>query len=192
MKLATISLGCFLAAISLALVGPSTFAQSGGARVPLGVSEVAETLRAAGLDVAGEQIDMPMFVTTATRGAKLRLSSADLLTGGSLRIRVICEQASECLPFFATLHGLEDAAAAFTKLESVVVRASPPATPSPLLQAGQHVTLLIEDSQMRITLPVIAIDSGRPGTDIRVSSLDRKHIFHGVVADAHVVRGNLQ
>ena len=60
-----------------------------------------------------------------------------------------------------------------------------------MVRPGDHAVLLLEDSHMRITLPVIAIDSGRVGGEVRVSSLDRKTTFRAIVLESGAVRGDL-
>ena len=44
---------------------------------------------------------------------------------------------------------------------------------------------------MRISVPVISIDSGGIGKDVRVSSLDRKITYQATVVNAQVVQGSL-
>ena len=60
------------------------------------------------------------------------------------------------------------------------------------ITVGAHITLELTDPQMHIHLPAIAIDTGAPGTDIRVASLDRKHTWRGTVLDANTVQGGVQ
>ena len=46
-------------------------------------------------------------------------------------------------------------------------------------------------AQMRIQLPAVAVDTGAPGTEVRVTSADHRHTYRGVVVDADTVKGVL-
>jgi len=59
------------------------------------------------------------------------------------------------------------------------------------ISVGSHVTLELSDRQMHIQLQGIAIDTGEPGHEIRVASLDRRHTYHGIVVDPTTVKGDL-
>ena len=122
------------------------------------------------------------------------MTTAELLPDSRLRVRLACAQASECQPFLATVTvptktgALENISALRSSFPSHV----PIGTVHSLgLRAGQRAILLMEDEHMRIALPVISIDSGAVGSEVRVSSVDRKQLFRGTVLSAQTVRGSL-
>ncbi len=180
-----------LLAAAAAGKAPATQAQSREGRFPLTGTTIAAALQTAGLPVSPAQLEVPGFLNASTAAPKLRLSTADLLPDGRIRVRVACEQANECVPFLVTVHGVEHPASGMAALQDAITRAADVPSRGPLLQAGQHTRFLMESDHIVISLPVIAVDSGRPGSDIRVSSLNRKQMFRGVVTQDQTVRGTL-
>ncbi len=181
----------FAAAINAA---PALHGQRREGRYPLSQATVAAVLEKAGLPVPPGQLELPGSLSAATEQPELRITSAELLADGRMRVRLACRGAGQCQPFLATvaLPSAENSLAGVLAVNASLHAAStalPPRGPS--LQAGQHAVLLMEDEHMRIALPVIVIDSGAAGAEVRVSSPDRKKTFRGVVAGDGVVRGNL-
>jgi hypothetical protein len=159
------------------------------------VAPVAAALTQAGLPAEPAQIDLPEPLSTVTLHENFHVTAAELLPDGRLRVHLVCGKGDGCRPFAAIVRpkssaeGLRGLIALQAHLQSAKQANSAAATTR--LLAGQRVTLVLEDSHMRITVPVLAIDSGAAGTEVRVSSLDRKQVFHGVVADPFTVRGIL-
>ncbi len=188
-----IQLAGFLPLLAAMAASPPLTAQM-VERVPLTGATVAAALTGAGLPVEGRQIELPGALATTNTDPQLRVTGAELLPDGHLRVRLACRQAGECQPFMATLRssGPEAMAGLLALRRSL----QPPSAAhsngnTDRLIAGQHATLHLESTHMLITVPVVAIDSGAPGTEVRVSSLDRKQLYRAVVADAGTVRGAL-
>ncbi len=186
-------LASFVFAATLCATLPC-LAQTAPARYPLTADAVAGALTAAGAPVTAADITMPSALTCMSLAPHLTLQSTGLSGPAQLRVRVTCAGAGQCLPFMvlADLHDPTTALAAHQKLTP-----QPPSSQlaqhaaANVLRAGQHATLLLEDGHMRISLPVISIDTGATGTEIRVASLDRKQTYRGTVTDADTVRGAL-
>ncbi len=188
-----IQLAGFLPLLAAMAASPPLTAQM-VERVPLTGATVAAALTGAGLPVEDSQIELPGALATTNTDPQLRVTGAELLPDGHLRVRLACRQAGECQPFMATLRssGPEAMAGLLALRRSL----QPPSAAhsngnTDRLIAGQHATLHLESTHMLITVPVVAIDSGAPGTEVRVSSLDRKQLYRAVVADAGTVRGAL-
>lgn len=168
------------------------------ARVPLNATMVANALSAQGFPVDPSRVELPSGLSTVGVKPQFRVDTAELLPEGRFRIRLSCAQVGECLPFVVTVQttsssgGLHDLAALQGHITAPTTpRASPGQRIAVHLLAGSRATLLMEDIHMRIAVPVIAIDSGLPGEEVRVTSLDRKQTFRAVVADARTVKGEL-
>ncbi len=178
----------------LATVGTLLQAQGPVHRIPITALAVAQILAQSGLVVDPRQIQLPASLTSSTELPTLRMDGAELLPDGRLRVRISCQQAGQCQSFLASVetHGTGDSLATLGAFDSNRARAgSTRSTSLSALQAGKPATLLMEDPHMRIQLPVIAIDSGAVGAAVRVSSLDRKQIFHGVVTREQTVKADL-
>ena len=59
------------------------------------------------------------------------------------------------------------------------------------VEAGSRATLLLEGERLHIKVPVICLESGEPGSSIRVAGLDRKQTYFAQVVDATLLKGNL-
>ena len=156
-------------------------------RYPVSPVAVAAALTAAGLPTSAAQLRMSIPLYATTPSPELHIRSAEPRPDASLRLRVVCSNPVECMPFFASIEGAANAA-------SLAVFAAQPAPPRPAagVAVGAHVTLELADRQMRIHLPAVAIDTGAPGAEVRVASLDRKHTWRGVVVDAGTVKGGVE
>ncbi len=164
------------------------------ARPLLSVNSVVLTLRNAGLTVDAQQVAIPSGLTAAEEQPALAVESAELQRDRSLRIRIACVHHADCSPFYATITLSSQGAgmAALEALRPATAQAEPtPARTTAVIRPGEQTSLLLEDRQMRISLPVIAIDSGSVGTEVRVVSLDHKTTFRTVVVSPTLVRGVL-
>lgn len=164
------------------------------ARVPLDAAVVAESLSAHGFPMNPSNIELPLGLTALEAKPNLKITSADFLPHGGVRLRISCTPAADCQPFFANIHtaaAVKDLQAFASQLNHTATAFVGAESPSSHLVAGSRITLLLEDLRMRILLPVVAIDSGYPGSEVRVSSLDRKQTFRAVVADGQTVRGTI-
>lgn len=189
--------GLYLACAILALArpNPAELEAETPSRFALSADAVAATLAEEGLVVSPAQVQLPLPLTATNATPAMRVTAAELLPDGRMQLRVACRDPKACLPFhvIVDLHGRAAALAGIAGLHSSSDSASQlPRSEDAALRAGAHATLLIEDRHMRIQLPVISMDSGAAGSEIRVSSLDRKTIYRGVVVDRGLVRGSLQ
>lgn len=179
-------------------------------RYPITQAIVATFLRAQGLNVMSSQVQLPMNLTSATPDPSLEIAATQTLSRGALRLEIRCSTAGECLAFDA-LVTVEDEktppgtvntqqssrqSAAERSLTIATYKSAHQESSSDLslahVRVGSEVLLVIEDRQMQIHLPAIAMDSGSMGDMVRVRTLDRKKIFRGVVAESGHVREVIQ
>ena len=162
-------------------------------RFPVPLSAVLASLLKAGVSVNPAQIQMPQNLTATSNQIVLKITTAELMSDGHLRIRFSCQELGACQPFFASAGvtpGTE--MAALGSLRAATSSEKLPATRHPpLVQAGAEAQLVLHDEHMWITIPVLTIDTGVAGAEVRVSSLDRKRIFRAFVVSPGVVRGVL-
>lgn len=174
--------------------GPASRAQSSERRFPLTNAAVVTALQGAGLSITAPEVELPLQLTTSSQNPTLRVTGAELLADGRMRVRLVCQIATECIPFFATVN-LRGNGGALTTVASLGSSSRPHvpirALSGPVLRAGDHTVLFMQDDHMRIALPVISIDSGAIGAEVRVSSPDRKKTFRGIVINSQAVQGNL-
>lgn len=169
-------------------------AQGHPSRFPLTAAAVAEVIGRQGIYLTPDQIDLPLLLTAGVSDPRLRVSGAELLPGDRVRVRIACASSRECLPFFASFHF--DKTASSSEILATLNSSSTPEQPiksegTTVLRPGDHAVLLMEGDHMRISLPVVTIDSGKVGSEIRVSSLDHKHLYQGRVLSAEIIKGRL-
>ncbi len=168
-----------------------------GGRPAIPPSAVAATLAQAGLSVPEARLHLPGSLSSETDTPELKITAAEQRANGSLSVRFACRSAVECMPFFVTVDPADDRPALAAFAERMLAQHQAAGTSSArsdraAVAIGAHVTLQLTDAQMRIQLPAVAIDTGAPGAEVRVASLDRKHTWRGVVIDATTVRGGVQ
>jgi hypothetical protein len=129
--------------------------------------------------------------------ATLKLEHLERWQGDSGLARISCAAAGECLPFFVIVRWddpreRELALGAATKepLPVQKARKNEPAKPF-LVRAGESATLFLENAKMHIATPIICLQNGSQGQQIRVSSLDHKRIVMAEVVDFGVLKGSL-
>lgn len=177
-------------------------------RYALGAGAVVEALTTVGMTVRVEQVQLPGTLSATVQSPALRVTGAEARGDGRFVVRLRCGVVSECLPFFAEVRMSDP-----TEAETAVgrLRAAAGAVAGARVSAtgnagevaevssgprgvsvGTRVRLELADAQMRIALPGIAVDTGAPGSEVRVTSLDRRHTYRGVVVDAGTVKGGVE
>lgn len=187
---------CCAGAMLLARTAAAEMPVAGDAaaiRYVISTSAVAAAIKEAGLPVVAARVHLPGAVSARAAAPALKINAAEQRGNGALAVRVACRNPAECMPFFATVDAAEDheALAAFAARSFPSTREAARTTGAGVA-VGARVRLELVDAQMHIELPVIAIDTGAPGVEVRVASLDRKHTWRGVVVDATTVRGGVQ
>jgi hypothetical protein len=118
---------------------------------------------------------------------------------GSVRIRLSCAQAGDCVPFYVEASREASAPAG----SAAAPKQSAPAHPVPLdagVHAGASLTLLLDSGPLHLQMPVTALASAPVGGVLRVQSRPvplgrdshpRSQTLSATVVDAHTVRGEL-
>lgn len=163
-------------------------------RFPITSLHVAEVLSSRGLATTPEHVEVPEGLSALRARPQLRLESLEPLPDGRLRARMACQQMADCTPFLATVRLPATGERVATTTGSTQGGSFGPVQKEPSgqrLMAGQKATLFLETPRMRITLPVVAVDSGAPGAKIRVSSPDHRQTYRAVVVNTNSVQGEL-
>jgi hypothetical protein len=174
---------------------------------------VARGLETDGLDVKPSDVHLPMILSASTPSPDLEITATERVADGRVRLQLRCRKAGECVPFDAMLDVRSAAAVAaeagvksassggVTKIgnpgnagsipggESLGSSPAGIANRTSTLRAGSKVMLVLKDDYMTIHMPVIALDSGAPGSGVRVCTADRKKTFHATVVDQTTVMG---
>lgn len=151
------------------------------ARTPITVAQVSKALAAAGLTGNPERVEMLSSMSSLEPHAALRVASVEPMAVGDVRVRLRCERNSICLPFYVVVHN------ATGKIEPAIRQERLPM----MVHGGDHVMLICEGKGVQITLPVICLQNGVAGQQVRVRSTDRKKTYLARVVRPGLVSAQL-
>lgn len=148
-------------------------------RVPVAPAYVAAVV-AHSVGVEAAQVTMLSSVMATKGEPELEVGTAERMDARRSRVRLRCKDAAACLPFYAVVQGAP-----------VVAERSVAKPAEPLMKSGGRATLVFDDGRMRIVVPVIALEPGALGKQIRVASVDHKHTWKAEVTGADTLKGAL-
>jgi hypothetical protein len=158
----------------------------GQARVAISPQRVADAIASAGLVADRTQVEFLSEVSGADRSS-LRVVSISHTTSGIVSVKLRCRENRECLPFYVLLHNSNLAVPSYSasggRPES--------ARSVPDIRVGDRATLILENADLRIRIPVVCMQNGMRGQRIRVASKGRPGSFEGEVIGGGVLKGSL-
>ncbi|MGA8153907.1 MAG: flagella basal body P-ring formation protein FlgA [Terriglobales bacterium] len=166
-------------------------------RFAISTQQVAEALASAGLTARVGQVEILSEVSAASRHALLQVVGTANRAVGDAVVKLRCRDNQECLPFYVLVHAspakLLNSGAGGTRLQPVSdqkpldVNASFPR----VVRGGDAATLILQDADYRISLPVVCLQDGARGQKIRVASKDHRRFFEGEVVGTGMLKGSL-
>ena len=150
-------------------------------RTPISREQILSVLNTSGVHITLDQIEQLSTVTTAATNPRMKVISVDVLDGESDKVRLQCEQASSCLPFFVLLHWgqtgrqNERTTHPVQQPENILVR------------SGKAAVLVFEGDFLRMTLPVMCLQNGGLGQQVRVLNKETKKTYWARVTALGVV-----
>jgi len=200
------------AAIGLGPLGlaVSSSAQAMPTRFAIVASQVTRAMDAASLPVEGAEVKLSASFTSSTANAAMAVESVISIGHHAARLRLVCKDHSECIPFFAEvtfpdavdvtkLRGGKTTQVAAVQGSEIASHASvsdSSAKPAPakdiaILRAGTPTTLVLDADRIHIRLEVISLQAGSAGSRVRVSSPDHKQVYVAEVVTPTLVKGEL-
>lgn len=180
----------------LMLAAISTAAAQPEARFAISPQSVVEALTTAGVPATSAQVRFLSPVSSTAQNPDLDVVNVSTWTGNRTKVELRCHDHRACLPFYVLLShaGTAEVRGALSTSSSAKSQPSAPIT-IPAAQAvirnGDSATLVFEDAAIRITMPVICLESGSRGQKIRVASTDRKRFFTAEVVQAGLLKATL-
>lgn len=135
---------------------------------------VARAISVAGTPVSAQQVSLPARVVATVPDPEL-----DVVSIESSRVRLVCHQPSQCLPFYALLSSARTTSQHLTAAKEDFT-----------MRAGDQAILTMDDDRAHIRVKVISLENGMAGKRIRVSSLDHKQIYFGEVINSSLLKGS--
>ena len=173
-------------ACCLLLLGTSALAEK-RPRFDVSPQRVAAALAAAGVSATAGQVRFLDPVTALVQDPRLQVVRVGNWTGGALKAELRCHDHRACLPFYVLLGGGTADAQGGTPQKGVTDSLDK----SALMRDGDPATLLFEGSTLRISMPVICLQSGNRGQTIRVASTDHKRFFSAEIVGSGLLKAAL-
>jgi hypothetical protein len=150
-------------------------------RTPISREQILSVLNSSGLHVTPDQMEQLSSVSASEPKPRMKVVSIDVLDGESDKVRLQCEQPNTCLPFFVLLHwgqpGRQNG------------RTTQPASQpeNVLVRSGKAAVLVFEGDFLRMTLPVMCLQNGGLGQQVRVLNKETKKTYWARVTALGVV-----
>ena len=160
---------------------------------------IATTFAARGIQVSADQIKLPTAVLAKEEEPLLEVSSVDQLGQLSAAqpdqisagVRLRCKAIGTCMPFYAIVTWQEAHQSLAASNNTIAAQAKPREERStPIIKAGERLTLIMEGDHARIQVAVISLGSASLGQRIRVATPDRKHFYMAEVLGEGAVKGS--
>jgi hypothetical protein len=164
-------------------------------RIPISASQVAEAITSSGTAVNAGQVQFLAQVDAAREDASLRVVSVKGSIDGATDVKLRCQDNRECLPFYVLIHNARPArfTDGYAKPVSIATRSGSADNTSSagLMRSGDRATLILEEADFRISMPVICLEAGMRGQQIRVASKDGRRFYKGEVMSSGILKGRL-
>ena len=187
---------CFVVAVAV-------HAAAGQKAYPIKASQAVLALSAKGVDVSALQVSMaanvvanqphPVLEALAVGPREVTEDSANA-SGVRIWVKLGCREAGVCLPFYVMvalpagdnaplIEGLRKAG----NMTGVGMKHDGGVT----MPAGAHATLVLEGSHSQIEIPVITLEPGMAGSEIRIATPDRRNFYRATVIGPGLLKGLL-
>ena len=147
-------------------------------RFPVTLACVASALATQQPSLPISELHMPAM-TAADSNPELVVQAVEPTGKDEAKVRFACRAAGECLPFYVTVRGAGMSLAPLTATRPVTVRPHGPGSTAapPAVRSGARATLLIDSGLLHLTLPVICLQGGDIGSEVRVTGLDHRMTY---------------
>jgi hypothetical protein len=166
------------------------------ARFSIPPQRVAEALTSAGVPATAAQVRFLSQVSATVENSDLQVMNVTKWTGNTVKVELRCHDHRACLPFYVLLSsGTADTRGRVVASGAGTSQKPGAVVPIPatqvLMRDGDPATLVFEDKALRITMPVICLQSGNRGEKIRVVSTDHKRFFKAEIVQAGLLKATL-
>jgi hypothetical protein len=151
-------------------------------RTPISRDWILSVLGTSGINITPDQMEQLSAVTATGPTPRLKVVSVDVLDGESDKVRLQCEQPNTCLPFYVLLHWGQPGDRQNGRTTQPVRKPE-----NILVRAGRAAVLVFEGDFLRMTLPVMCLQNGGLGQQVRVLNKETKKTYLAHVTALGVV-----
>jgi hypothetical protein len=162
-------------------------------RTPISREAILGALHSSGMRIGPDQMEQLSGMTATEPNPFLRILSVDMLDGEADKVLLRCEHPNTCLPFYVLVHWGQPGDASGARPIQPDGRATQPALrpENILVRSGRTATLMLEGEYIHMTLPVLCLQNGGRGQQVRVISKDTKRRYVAWVVGPGVVTSML-
>ena len=159
-------------------------------RTPISRERILGALHSSGISILPDQMEQLSGMTAAEPNPPLKVLNIDMLDGESDKVLLRCEHPHTCLPFYVLVHwGQRKGGSAARRGQRAQESAQHPG--NLLVHSGKTVVLMLEGEYVHMTLPVLCLQNGGRGQEVRVISKDTKKRYVARVTGRGVVTSAL-
>jgi Chaperone for flagella basal body P-ring formation len=150
---------------------------------------ILRALHSSGVSILPNQVEELSGMTAAEPNRPLKVLSIDMLDADSDKVLLRCEHPNTCLPFYVLVHWgrLEDGSVSRPG-QTDRKQAQPEQRAGNLLvRSGRIVVLILDGEYIHMTMPVLCLQNGGRGQQVRVISKDTKKRYVARVTGPGVV-----
>ena len=177
-----------IAVLLVAGAGTTVRAQE-ASRTPISRDCILRALHSSGVSILPEQMEELSGMTAAEPNPPLKVLSVDMLDADSDKVLLRCEHPNTCLPFYVLVHWgrLEDGST--SRPGQTIRKAAQPEQRAAnlLVRSGRTVVLMLAGEYIHMTLPVLCLQNGGRGQQVRVINKDTKKRYVARVTGPGVV-----
>jgi Chaperone for flagella basal body P-ring formation len=151
-------------------------------RTPISRDWILGVLDASGINITPDQMEQLSSVTAAGPNPRLKVVSVEVLDGESDKVRLQCEQPNTCLPFYVLLHWGQPGSRQDGRTTQPALHPE-----NMLVRSGKAAILVFEGDFLRMTLPVMCLQNGGLGQQVRVLNKETKKTYWARVTALGVV-----
>jgi hypothetical protein len=179
--------------LALLVAGAGTTARAQDAsRTPISRDCIVRALHSSGIPIPPEQMEELAGMTAAEPNPPLKVLSIDMLDADSDKVLLRCEHPNTCLPFYVLVHWGQLKDGSTSRPGQTYRKPAPEQRAANLLvRSGRTVVLMLEGEYIHMTLPVLCLQNGGRGQQVRVISKDTKKRYVARVTGPGVVRSVL-
>jgi hypothetical protein len=180
----TLRLAKVLAIAATLLAGTNVSVRADdGSRTPISREAIMAALHSSGIGIALSQMEQLSQITATEAHPLLKVLSVDLLNGEADRVLLRCEHPNTCLPFYVVVHWGHPGEQASDKPGSTSGRPTQPGVGAESLwvRSGRFAMLVLDGEYVHLTFPVLCLQNGGRGQQVRVISKDTKKRYRARV-----------
>jgi hypothetical protein len=162
-------------------------------RTPISREAILGALHSSGMQIRPDQMEQLSGMTANEPNPLLKILSVEMLDGEADKVLLRCEHSNTCLPFYVLVHWGKPGDPSGTRFTQSSGRMTQPALPreNTMVRSGRTATLMLEGEYIHMTLPVLCLQNGGRGQQVRVISKDTKRRYVAWVVAPGVVTSML-